>query len=268
MPQVVGMLGAGKFAEILEDRQVDVVPTRYGVDLPVERGRVAGVEVVYVRRFGWQFNRPPDEIDFRVYFAALRSLKIEVAFTLNGFGAINPEFGLGDWAVPHDILNQTARLCPRYLDEAGHWIRVNMARPYCGQVRQALITGLRASGTHRPIREQAVNGCFNGPSIETLADLNAARLLGADLASTLAYPESELARRLALRYGSLCWTSDIASKMPVGKWTGPSVEEVAAVFNAVVPRLAETTWCEGDDCGCQAEVVSVWQRSGAVLPTW
>jgi 5'-methylthioinosine phosphorylase len=264
----VGILAAGKFAELVRDRRIEVVPTRYSVDLPVEVGKIAGVDVVFIHRFGWA-GRSPDEIDFRVYFAAMRSLKVEAVFTLNGFGAANPEFGLRDWCVPHDILNRTARLCPRYVEEAGYWIRVNMAHPFCEQTRQALIVGLKNSGTTQTIREKAVNACFNGPSIETLADLNAAVKAGGDLASTLGYPEADLARKALLRYGSLCWTSDIASHMSVLKWTGPSIEEVDAIFEQVVPRLAETSWCDDENiCGCQHEASQVWEKAGATPPTW
>jgi 5'-methylthioadenosine phosphorylase len=245
----IGILGASRFGlAALQDRAVDVVTTPFG-DLPYERGAIGGVPAVWIRRFGWGNNRPSHEVNHRAHIAALSLLGVRRAFTLNGFGGVNVEFKVGDLAVPHDYIKFVHREPPSILTGAG-WRRVDLGAavggPYCPEVREALV-GAASQTSSRTLWPRAVNICVQGPHLETEAEIEAARRLGADLISTTIYPELVYARELGICFASICWISNLAGRESTGGWNTPTDDELVAILG----RAAQLIAVEAQSCQCQ-----------------
>lgn len=245
--QVIGILGASKYSEaVLQDRKVDVVVTPFG-DLPVELGEINGIQVVWIRRFGWADKRPSHIVNHRVHMSALRVLGVKRAFTLNGFGGINPEMQAGDLAVPHDYIKFLHREPPTIFTEEVGWVRVDLGAavggPYCGEIRQTLIEVARQTSNRR-VWGQAVNLCVQGPHLETEAEINAARILGADIISTTIWPELVYARELGICFASFCWISDMAGQLSATEWKMLPIQELAEIIKLAVKSIPEGTRCQ------------------------
>jgi 5'-methylthioadenosine phosphorylase len=245
----IGILGASKFAlAALKDREIDVVSTPFG-DLPYERGTISGSPVVWIRRFGWNDNRPSHEVNHRAHIAALSALGIGRAFTLNGFGAVHANFEVGDLVVAHDYIKFLHRSPPSILSGAG-WARADLGAaaggPYCAEIRAALIDAAGQT-SQRKLWPRAVNICVQGPHLETEAEIEAARRLGADIISTTIYPELVYARELGICFASICWISNLAGRASTGGWHSPSDEELTALLGRAVQLIPP----EAGSCHCQ-----------------
>lgn len=245
----IGIMGASKFGlAVLENRIVDVVSTPFG-DQAVERGAINDVEVVWLRRFGWGDNLPSHQVNHRAHIAAFGVLNVRRVFTLNGFGGVNPELRAGDLVVAHDYIKFLHRDPPSILPGLG-WPRVDVGAavggPYCPEIRKALVESARATSQRR-VWDRGVNACVQGPHLETEAEVEALRRLGADLVSTTIYPELIYARELGICLASLCWISDMAGTASTKDWLRISTDEVAAILTAAVQRIPP----EPQSCQCQ-----------------
>jgi len=246
---VIGILGASRYGSAaMTDTTVDVVTTPFG-DLPFERGTIDNVPVVWIRRFGWSNNQPSHEVNHRAHISALSLLGVQRAFTLNGFGGVNPDFQVGELAVPHDYIKFLHREPPSIVHGAG-WARVDLGAavggPYCPEVRGALLDAAGQAST-RKVWPRAVNVCVQGPHLETAAEIEAVRRLGADLVSTTIYPELVYARELGICFASLCWISNLAGRESIGGWNAPTDDEVARILAAAVRAIP----AEPRTCRCQ-----------------
>jgi purine nucleoside phosphorylase len=87
-----------------------------------------------------------------------------------------------------------------------------------------------------------------GPHLETQAEIEAVRRLGADIVSTTIYPELVYARELGICFASLCWISNLAGRESTGGWNAPADDEVARILARAVQDIP----AEPRTCRCQA----------------
>lgn len=254
----IGIFGASKFGlAALENRQVDVVTTPFG-DQPYEKGTINGVAVVWIRRFGWGDGLPSHMVNHRSHVAAFNTLNVRRVFTLNGFGGVNPEMQAGDLVVAHDYIKFLHREPPSILPGLG-WPRVDVGAavggPYCPEIRRALVQAARENSKRR-VWDRAVNICVQGPHLETEAEIEAVRRMGADIISTTIYPELIYARELGICLASICWISDMAGQASTKDWLRMSEEEVTAILRAAVKLIPP----EPQSCQCQTAWKAEVQR--------
>ncbi len=135
--------------------------TQFG-DVSVLEGTVGDATVYYIRQFGQDNDMLSDLVNHAAHAVALRQLGVRRVITLNGFGAVNRDFNVGDLVVYSDYI----RVCERspttiFADDKG-WFRANMNLPFCSGLRRALVDSARAESTRR-VHDNAVNICVQGP---------------------------------------------------------------------------------------------------------
>ena len=136
---MIGILGASQYEPLVEvqDERL-VVSTRFG-DVPILRGKISGATVFYIRRFGWEDNKPSDVVNHAAHALALRMLGVKRVITLNGFGAVNKDFSVGDLVVYHDYIKMLERGPTTIFYGEQRWPRANMTDAFCTELRQVLI---------------------------------------------------------------------------------------------------------------------------------
>lgn len=254
---MIGILGASKYEGILDSlNERTVVNTRYG-EVSAALGEVSGQAVVYVRRFGWENNIASDVANHAAHALAFKALGVTRAITLNGFGAVNSKFEVGDLVVYHDYIGLCEREPTTIFAGEPLWPRANMVTPFCPEIRQALVLGAEAG--HRPVHSQGVNICVQGPHNETPAEIEAYRRWGADIICTTIYPEVVYFRELEVCFAGICWVSDRAGVEDSRDWKMITVEELQAIVSKAVGSIANVA-----SCRCPR----TWDGMEDMLPEW
>ena len=254
----IGILGAVSYEGIVEREisRIDV-QTRFG-DIKVLEGAVGDATVYYIRRFGQDNDMRSDIVNHAAHAVAFRQLGVRRVITLNGFGAVNRDFNVGDLVVYSDYI----KMCERspstiFADDKG-WFRANMNVPFCPGIRRSLVDAARAE-SGRIVRDGAVNICVQGPHNETPAEIDFYRRWGADIICTTIYPEVVYFRELEMCFAGLSWLSDIAGVEDETDWVMITVEELAPIMRRAIGALGASA-----DCNCQ----HTWDPNDVSLPEW
>lgn len=242
----IGILGHRRHAlGILEDRSVDGVSTPFG-DQIIERGTIGEVEVIWIRAFGWEVDRPSHETNQRAQMMAFKSSHVERVVTLNGFGGVNPEMSKEDLVVSHDYIKLDPVDHPSILPGTG-WPRVDpgeaLGGPFCPELREVLVDAA-TTASDRKVWDRAVNTHVKGPHLETAAEVRRARMIGGDLLSTALYPRVIYARELGICFGSLAWISDMAGMESAHEWFMVPTEELHAILERALQQIPEQAQCK------------------------
>ena len=254
---MIGILGASKYEGVLDSlNERTVIATRYG-EVSVALGEVSGKAAAYVRRFGWEDNIASNVANHAAHALAFKALGVTRAITLNGFGAVNPKFQVGDLVVYHDYIGMCDREPATIFAGEPLWPRANMIDPFCPEIRQALVSGAKGGG--RPVHSQAVNICVQGPHNETPAEIEAFRRWGADIVCTTIYPEVVYFRELEICFAGLCWVSDMAGVEDSRDWKMIELEELQAILSGAVGSISEHSACR-----CPR----TWDGIENLLPDW
>ena len=254
----VGILGAVSYEPIIE-REVSRtdVKTRFG-DVRVLEGTVGDATAYYIRRFGQDNDMRSDIVNHAAHALAFRQLGVRRVITLNGFGIVNRDFGVGELVVYDDYI----RMCERFpttvfADDKG-WFRANMNFPFCPGLRRALVEAARAE-SDRTVHDGAINICVQGPYNETTAEIELYRRWGADIVCTTIYPEVVYFRELEMCFAGLSWLSDVAGEEDERDWVMITAEELAPIMRRAIGDLDAPS-----DCRCR----QTWPANDESLPDW
>ncbi len=255
---MIGILGAAQYESVLETQdERTVVTTRFG-DVPLLRGTIAGQEIAYIRRFGWENNLASDVVNHPANALAFRSMGVRRVITMNGFGGVGRDIQNNDLVIYSDYIRMVERVPTTIFVGEPRWPRAHMKTPFCPEMRSALAAASRENSDRRVI-EEAVNICVQGPHDETPAEIEAYRRLGADIICTTVYPEVVYFRELEMCFAGICWICDIAGEEGERDWVMISPEELGPIVRAAVAAVPDAV-----SCSCQ----STWVGNEDKLPAW
>jgi 5'-methylthioinosine phosphorylase len=232
----LAVIGGSGFASLrgLEVLGQEKPDTPYGpASAPVNRGLLGRAELLFLPRHGVGHNIPPHRIDYRANIWALKACGADRVVGLAAAGGIGSDFGPGILVVPDQIIDYTYGRGHSFHDvEEGDFLHVDFTRPYCEELRQALLgagnelgLGLVDGGTY---------GVTQGPRLETAAEVVRLERDGCDLVGMTGMPEAALARELGLCYACLAFVVNWAA----GKSEGEiRMEEIAANIAACSARI-------------------------------
>ncbi|MBG0814903.1 S-methyl-5'-thioadenosine phosphorylase [Planomonospora sp. ID82291] len=229
----VGVIGGSGFYSLLDDVTEVTVSTPYGPPSDVVSiGRVGSREVAFLPRHGRDHRFPPHRIPYRANLWALRSLGVRQVLAPSAVGSLRPEIGPGALVVPDQLVDRTSGRAQTYYD-AGGVVHVPFADPYCPTGRAAAVAAGRAAGW-----ETVGDGTLvviEGPRFSTRAESRWFTANGWTIVGMTGFPESLLARELAMCYTSLSLVTDHDAGVEAGE--GVTHEEVLAFFAANVTRM-------------------------------
>ncbi len=193
------------FARVLE---TECLSTPWGDAPPVHR-LVApdGVEVWFTSRHGeGKLQRSAAFVNHRALIWAARELDARGILTWNGVGGINPLLRVGDLVVPDDLLDWTRVRTARFGQEPS----LPWSGPFWPEGREAIVEAAHAAGEAR-VFEGGTYLVTEGPRLETVAEIEAASLVGADVVGMTLAPEVWLAGELGIPIASLCIVTNRAT---------------------------------------------------------
>ncbi|MGE0409981.1 MAG: S-methyl-5'-thioadenosine phosphorylase [Amphiplicatus sp.] len=213
--RVLGVIGgSGLYAfEGLDGARAETVSTPWGApSAPLVRGRIAGVDIVFLARHGEGHRLPPGDINYRANIDAMKRLGVTDLISVSACGSLREALAPGRFVIVDQFIDRTTRRETSFFGP-GLVAHVSMARPVCPALAEALTRSAAAIGV--PHTQGGTYLCIDGPQFSSLAESNLYRALGADVIGMTNMPEAKLAREAELPYASLamvtdydCWRSE------------------------------------------------------------
>ncbi len=229
----------------LEITRREVVSTPYGEPSgPLTHGVLAGREVVFLPRHGDGHTIPPHRINYRATIWALRQIGVKRVVAVAAVGGIRADMAPGCIAIPDQIIDYTwSRGHTFFEDDLTHVTHVDFTRPYCEELRAALIAACRNADI--AVIENGTYGAMQGPRLETAAEINRMERDGCDMVGMTGMPEAALAREAELCDAACAVMANWAAGRSDGEITMEEIEhhlkggmeKVRALLEHLIPLL-------------------------------
>lgn len=210
----LAVIGGSQAYDLLTDsafgkpKNVKTIKTPFGKVIAIKKFTVDDISFYFLSRHGETgYKVAAPFVNYRANIWALKSLGTERIISWSGPGVINPNFDVGAYAVPDDLIDQTKTRPYTFFEKGGlGFIRMNS--PFCPDLRHGLLYALDNLDLHR--HEKATYLCAEGPRLETPAEIKLYFSYGADLVGMTLVPEAFLARELEICYASVCYLTNYA----------------------------------------------------------
>ena len=169
-----------------------VVTTPYGPSQPIHRYQYCGEYFWFMSRHGekgYELSAP--FVNYRANIWALKELGCQRIVAWSGPGIINPDYRIGYFALPHDLIDETRSRDSTFFKGSGIGF-IRQKKVFCPELRECLIKTLQQLGLLS--YHSGVYVCTQGPRLETPAEIRKYRILGADLVGMALVPEAFLAK--------------------------------------------------------------------------
>ncbi|NND77653.1 MAG: purine-nucleoside phosphorylase [Flavobacteriales bacterium] len=242
-PDVGIILGTGLGGLVKEIDIVDIIPYEDIPNFPVSTveghsgklifGHLGGRPIIAMQgRFHYYEGYDMKQVTFPV--RVMKNLGISSLFVSNASGGVNPDYEIGDLMILTDHINffpehplrgqNFSELGPRFPD---------MSKTYA----KDLVAKAEAIAAEHNIKVQkGVYLGLSGPTLETLAEYQAFRAVGADTVGMSTVPEVIVARHMSIPCFAISIITDIGIE---GRIVEVSAEDVIAVANKAEPLMTK-----------------------------
>ncbi|MBM3424929.1 MAG: purine-nucleoside phosphorylase [Bacteroidetes bacterium] len=234
-PNVGIILGTGLGGLVKEINALDVIPYEEIPNFPISTveghsgklifGELGGKQVVAMQgRFHYYEGYDLKQVTFPV--RVMKYLGIERLFVSNASGGVNPNFEIGEIMIMNDHINlfpgnpligkNYEELGPRFPD---------MSVPYDPTMIELALSIARQQEIKVSV------GCYaglTGPTLETPAEYNYVRAIGADAVGMSTVPEVIVARHMSIPCFAISIITDLGVPGKIQKVTHQDVVEVAS----------------------------------------
>ncbi len=214
MSHPIALLTSRVSDRLVADAEHRTVATPFG-DAEVIDGTIAGVPAVAIERYGRALTTPSHKINYRANLWALRASGARAVISQNAIGSLNRMLRPGDIVISDDLLDRTHGRAASFFDGDEAWVRVDMTTPFCHRVRAPLIAATAAlTERYFPLGTFA---CFQGPRLETPAEVRALAKAGGDIVGTPVATETILAKEAGMCFASIApiinWASGLSPEV-------------------------------------------------------
>ena len=202
---LIGGTGLNALGSTLQEFDLD---TPYGrPSAPPSVIRDDGVRLVFLPRHGSPHRFPPHAVNYRANLWALREAGADHVLAISAVGGIAPHCSPGSLHALDQVIDYTWGRAHTYSDTADdELVHVDFTRPYEGPLRIALLDAARRCEVE--LHDGGCVGVFQGPRLESTAEIARARRDGCSVAGMTSMPEAGLARELGLDYAGIAVVSN------------------------------------------------------------
>ncbi|MHB8919454.1 MAG: S-methyl-5'-thioinosine phosphorylase [Halothiobacillus sp.] len=204
----------------LETVRHQVVSTPFGEPSgPLSIGRMAGCEVVFLPRHGYNHRIPPHEINYRANIWALREMGITRVLAVSSVGGITASMQPGTLCLPDQIIDYTwGRPSTFFEGDLESVTHIDFSYPFSQPLRESFLHA--AATLNIPLIDGGTYGATQGPRLETAAEILKLERDGCDVVGMTGMPEAVLARESDMLYASL----NVVANRAAGKNGGGAVD--------------------------------------------
>ena len=199
--------GSGLYAlDGLTDVREQGVDTPWGApSAPLTRGRLNGIELVFLPRHGSGHAIPPSDIPFRANIAALKMAGCTDILSVSACGSLREDLPPGRFVMVDQYVDRTTGR-ERSFFGTGCVAHVPLARPVCSRLAGLAATAGEAVGL--PVTRGGTYLAMEGPQFSTRAESELYRQWGMDVIGMTNMPEARLAREAELPYAGVAMVTD------------------------------------------------------------
>jgi 5'-methylthioadenosine phosphorylase len=248
---VIGGSGLYQMPELVGVREVEIKTPFGKTSDPLIRGRLGGVDLVFLPRHGKGHRWLPTEINFRANIFALKKLGVERIISVSAVGSLREEIAPGHLVVPDQFIDRTTQR-PSTFFGRGVVAHVSLANPFCSVLSKVLVTAARQEGAE--VHSGGTYVCMEGPQFSTRAESHLYRAWGAHVIGMTNLQEAKLAREAEICFGTLalatdydCW-NDQAGDVEIEHVLTVLKQNVALAQRTIARASAELS--EPRSCGC------------------
>jgi len=253
-PAVIGVIGGSglyQMPQLAGVREMGIKTPFGKTSDPLIRGRLGGVDLIFLPRHGKGHRWLPTEINFRANIFALKKLGVERIISVSAVGSLREEIAPGHLVVPDQFIDRTTQR-PSTFFGRGVVAHVSLANPFCSDLSKVLVTAARQEGAE--VHSGGTYVCMEGPQFSTRAESHLYRAWGAHVVGMTNLQEAKLAREaeiclctLALATDYDCW-NDQAGDVEIEHVLTVLKQNVALAQRTIARASAELS--EPRSCGC------------------
>lgn len=207
-PGPIGITGGTGVYEIPEIEITDTVALKTPFGDPSDsftRGRLKGVEVLFLPRHGRGHRFGAPGVNFRANIYGFKELGVDTLFGVGAVGSMREEYRPTDIVVPNQIFDNTVRRQNSFFSDCPA-VHVDVADPVCPVMSEVLHeSGIKAGAN---MHRGGNYICIDGPAFSTRLESKVYRAWGMDLIGMTAATEAKLCREAEICYGSLALVTD------------------------------------------------------------
>ena len=242
----LALIGGTGLTELDEHSEQLEFNTPYG--LPSAPIRVVSndpIRLLFLPRHGSPHRFPPHCVNYRANLWALREAGANHVLAVSAVGGITDAYSPGVIAAPDQLIDYTWGRQHTFSDSGDvELVHVDFTQPYEGPLRRELLAA--AKQEQLPLVDGGCIGVFQGPRLESAAEVERARRDGCDMAGMTSLPEAGLARELGLDYAGLAVISNFGagisgqplSEDEIAETLREPMKKVRQLVRALVGRLA------------------------------
>jgi 5'-methylthioadenosine phosphorylase len=202
---VIGGSGLYRMEGLERIREVEV-KTPFGKPSDkLVRGRLAGVELVFLPRHGPGHRWLPTEVNFRANTFAMKKIGVERIISVSAVGSLREEIAPGHVVIPDQFIDRTTQR-PSTFFGRGLVAHVSLADPFCKDLSGILIAAANFEGAK--VHAGGTYLCMEGPQFSTRAESHLYRSWGAHVIGMTNLQEAKLAREAEICFATLALATD------------------------------------------------------------
>lgn len=209
--KTLALIGGTGLNQLGSSVQEIEVKTPFGApSAPIHVIREGSVRLVFLARHGTPHRYPPHAVKYRANIWALREVGADHVLAVSAVGGIGPHCSPGSLHALDQVIDYSwGRDQSFSLTETDDLQHVDFSYPYEGRLRELLLQA--ADNTSIPLSDGGCVGVFQGPRLESAAEIERARRDGCTVAGMTSMPEAALARELELDYAGIGVVSNWAA---------------------------------------------------------
>jgi 5'-methylthioadenosine phosphorylase len=264
----IGIIGGSGLYDIdgLTDVEVTAVTTPFGAPSDAyTRGRLEGVEVVFLARHSRGHTIMPSELNLKANICGMKQLGVERIISFSAVGSLREDIAPRDFVLVDQFVDRTKRGTDHTFFGNGIVGHISFGDPVCPELRSALATAvaevLRSTEPGPAGRPPQVHtgGTYvnmEGPAFSTRAESHLYRSWGMDVIGMTNLGEAKLAREAEICYTTVamvtdydCWHSDhedVSVELVIQTLLA-NAATAKAVIQTAIPLVAEQRNCSCGD---------------------
>jgi len=246
-PVTLALVGGTGLTELDETVKSISVETPYGApSAPISEIESGPVRLLFLPRHGNPHRFPPHCVNYQANIWALKEVGADHVLAVSAVGGVCEPYGPATIAAPDQLIDYTWGRQHTFCDsEHVELEHVDFTRPYDGPLRRSLlVAGKQAS---IDVVNGGCIGVFQGPRLESSAEVEKARRDGCHMAGMTSLPEAGLAREIGLDYAGLAvvanWgagvTGELLSEDDIAETLKEPMTGVRILLKALLKVLQE-----------------------------